>query len=463
MNKIFLTGIVSTIGAAGLALSGCGAGVPESKEALIEEGLKKIVESSSFSGTLSQNSNINFTVAGKDINLNLNYNMDIEQMLPDGASHVKGNAELTVSGFKENTTTEMYMVPNGDNTDIYTGSKLLSDDDMTWDVYSVKNRATTSEVDPKTVIEVLNGIKNVIDKLELKEGTEKYDGNDCYVITGSYTIADLSNGNDAINKAFAGGLSFLTGSNSSQNILGDATFTSDIFFDKRTHEIKGIRIDMGDSLSNILNSLIGAVSDKTANGKTSISMDNTVVEFKINGYNNMDAVSYTHLTPERTNVVVTKKWDDNNNQDRVRPGADEFASKLHLLADGTEVDGVTAEVVDNNDGTYTVTYSDILKYENGNIIVYGITEDDIAGYSSAQDVVYEGEVLVNVHKVKENNGENGGNKDNTDNNSKNNLNNKSDKKVDTADHSNNMIYYVLIVISATGIISAAAVAGRKKH
>ena len=195
----------------------------------------------------------------------------------------------------------------------------------------------------------------------------------------------------------------------------------------------------------------------------------SVKEDAVSGYTtdnntalNGGVITNTH-TPERINVVVTKKWDDNNNQDRVRPGADEFASKLHLLADGTEVDGVTAEVVDNNDGTYTVTYSDILKYENGNIIVYGITEDDIAGYSSAQDVVYEGEVLVNVHKVKENNGENGGNKDNTDNKSKNNLNNKSDKKVDTSDHSNNMIYYVLIVISATGIISAAAVAGRKKH
>ena len=195
----------------------------------------------------------------------------------------------------------------------------------------------------------------------------------------------------------------------------------------------------------------------------------SVKEDAVSGYTtdnntalNGGVIINTH-TPERTNVVVTKKWDDNNNQDRVRPGADEFASKLHLLADGTEVNGVTAEVVDNNDGTYTVTYSDILKYENGNIIVYGITEDDIAGYSSAQDVVYEGEVLVNVHKVKENNGENGGNKDNTDNNSKNNLNNKSDKKVDTSDHSNNMIYYLLIVISATGIISAAAVAGRKKH
>ena len=159
----------------------------------------------------------------------------------------------------------------------------------------------------------------------------------------------------------------------------------------------------------------------------------SVKEDAVSGYTtdnntalNGGVITNTH-TPERTNVVVTMKWDDNNNQDRIRPGADEFASKLHLLADGTEVDGVTAEVVDNNDGTYTVTYSDILKYENGNIIVYGITEDDIAGYSSAQDVVYEGEVLVNVHKVKENNGENGGNKDNTDNNSKNNLNNKSDK------------------------------------
>ena len=177
---------------------------------------------------------------------------------------------------------------------------------------------------------------------------------------------------------------------------------------------------------------------------------------------NGETITNTH-TPEVIDITVTKNWVDDNNRDGIRPGANDFASKLHLLADGTEFDGVTAEVVDNNDGTYTVTYSDILKYENGNIIVYGITEDDIAGYSSAQDVVYEGEVLVNVHKVKENNGENGGNKDNTDNNSKNNLNNKSDKKVDTADHSNNMIYYVLIVISATGIISAAAVAGRKKH
>lgn len=93
MNKIFLTGIVSTIGAAGLALSGCGAGVPESKEALIEEGLKKIAESSSISGTLSQNSNINFTVAGKDINLNLNYNMTLSRCFLMVQSHVKGNAE----------------------------------------------------------------------------------------------------------------------------------------------------------------------------------------------------------------------------------------------------------------------------------------------------------------------------------------------------------------------------------
>ena len=230
--------------------------------------------------------------------------------------------------------------------------------------------------------------------------------------------------------------------------------------------------EVNGATAEVIDNNDGTYTVKYANlqkNKDGNAIEYTISEDGVDGYTadktaakNGETITNTH-TPERTNVVVTKKWDDNNNQDRVRPGADEFVSKLHLLADGTEVDGVTAEVVDNNDGTYTVTYSDILKYENGNIIVYGITEDDIAGYSSAQDVVYEGEVLVNVHKVKENNGENGGNKDNTDNNSKNNLNNKSDKKVDTADHSNNMIYCVLIVISATGIISAAAVAGRKKH
>ena len=61
---------------------------------------------------------------------------------------------------------------------------------------------------------------------------------------------------------------------------------------------------MGDSLSNILNSLIGAVSDKTANGKTSISMDNTVVEFKINGYNNMDDITVPDDVKNNAEKVV---------------------------------------------------------------------------------------------------------------------------------------------------------------
>ncbi|MCI5862690.1 MAG: hypothetical protein SOR59_03075 [Lachnospiraceae bacterium] len=304
MNKLFLTGIATTMGAAGMVLSGCGAAAPASKEALIEDGLKKIAESSSLSATIGQNSKINVVVADKNIDLNLKNNIDIEQMLPDGSSHIKGDTELSVSGFKENSALEMYMVEEGDNVNVYTGTKTLSGDNFTWNVYSKKKGDTTAEFDPGKITEIINGIKNVNDKLELKEGTEQYNGSECYVISGSYTLTDLTKGNEEINKAFADGLGVLNGKNISSDILNNVKFNSDIYFDKKTHEIKGIKFDLGDSMTEVINSLIGSVSDKAAGKKTSISMDNAVVEFKINGYNNVKEITVPDEVKNNAEKVV---------------------------------------------------------------------------------------------------------------------------------------------------------------
>ena len=64
----------------------------------------------------------------------------------------------------------------------------------------------------------------------------------------------------------------------------------------------------------------------------------SVKEDAVSGYTtdnntalNGGVITNTH-TPERINVVVTKKWDDNNNQDRVRPDTAAFARELHLKA-----------------------------------------------------------------------------------------------------------------------------------
>ncbi|WP_459834531.1 Cna B-type domain-containing protein, partial [Howardella ureilytica] len=44
-------------------------------------------------------------------------------------------------------------------------------------------------------------------------------------------------------------------------------------------------------------------------------------------------------TPDTTEITITKRWEDGNNQDGIRPDADAFKAKLHLLGDGAEVNG----------------------------------------------------------------------------------------------------------------------------
>jgi hypothetical protein len=102
-----------------------------------------------------------------------------------------------------------------------------------------------------------------------------------------------------------------------------------------------------------------------------------------------------------TDVSITKEWDDDGDAAGVRPSAEEFASWLTLLADGEAVDGTTPTVVDNGDGTYTVTYSGVHAYDTqGNEITYAVSESIPAGYAcytSSFPSVAAGGTLVNSY------------------------------------------------------------------
>lgn len=89
-------------------------------------------------------------------------------------------------------------------------------------------------------------------------------------------------------------------------------------------------------------------------------------------------------TPEETEITVTKIWNDENDQKKIRPTAAEYKAKLHLRANGTDVTGTYAdkiEVTDNGDNTFTVTVSGLPKNAAGNPIVYTMTEAPINGYT----------------------------------------------------------------------------------
>ena len=94
---------------------------------------------------------------------------------------------------------------------------------------------------------------------------------------------------------------------------------------------------------------------------------------------------YNHHTPEKVSVEGSKTWNDNNNQDGKRPES----ITVRLFADGTEVTSKTVTANDN----WKWSFTDLDKYNSGTEIVYTISEDTVADYTT----VVDGYDVTNTH------------------------------------------------------------------
>ena len=92
---------------------------------------------------------------------------------------------------------------------------------------------------------------------------------------------------------------------------------------------------------------------------------------------------------------VTKVWDDNNNQDGIRPEE----VKVQLYADGQ---AVGTAITLNEANQWKHTFSDLAKYANGKEIAYTVKEVDVAnGYTDKVEIGNDGNFTVtNTHTVK---------------------------------------------------------------
>ena len=112
-------------------------------------------------------------------------------------------------------------------------------------------------------------------------------------------------------------------------------------------------------------------------------------------------------TYETTDVSITKTWDDSDDQDGIRPTAEDFAGMVTLKADNVEVTGVTPDVTDNGNNTYTVTFSSLPKTTSTTSasgvtttrdIVYSIGETSVpTGYTTGNASAPDGGGIDNSH------------------------------------------------------------------
>ena len=110
--------------------------------------------------------------------------------------------------------------------------------------------------------------------------------------------------------------------------------------------------------------------------------EDTVTDYTtvVDGYN----ITNTH-TPEKISISGSKTWDDEENQDGKRPSS----ITVRLLADGTEVTSKTVTASDN----WSWSFTDLDKYNSGTEIVYTISEDTVADYTT----VVDGYNITNTH------------------------------------------------------------------
>ena len=135
--------------------------------------------------------------------------------------------------------------------------------------------------------------------------------------------------------------------------------------------------------------------DLKKDGKT---IDYTLVATKVDGYDCVVegspakglVLKYSHTT-YKTDVTVTTKWDDAENQDGIRPNT----YSVQLTADGEAVgDAITL----NEAGNFTKTWKGLEKNKAGKAITYSVKASDVAkGYEAAVSSTESGIVVTLTH------------------------------------------------------------------
>lgn len=105
----------------------------------------------------------------------------------------------------------------------------------------------------------------------------------------------------------------------------------------------------------------------------------TVKEVPIPGYTlKVDDTTLTNShTPSEIDIVGEKKWNDANDQDGQRPEK----IYVNLLADGQQIERQVVTAANN----WKYEFRNLPEYQNGEKIVYNVTEDEISEYSTVVD------------------------------------------------------------------------------
>ena len=160
--------------------------------------------------------------------------------------------------------------------------------------------------------------------------------------------------------------------------------TVELYRNNENEPIKTVTIDASSDWKYVFSKLPKYDEDK--NEITYRVVEETVPEYDTEYEISDNGVEiYNHHTPEKVSVEGSKTWNDNGDQDGKRPES----ITVRLFADGTEVTSKTVTANDN----WSWSFTGLDKYNSGTEIVYTISEDTVADYTT----VVNGYDVTNTH------------------------------------------------------------------
>ena len=138
-------------------------------------------------------------------------------------------------------------------------------------------------------------------------------------------------------------------------------------------------------------------------------------------------------TPGKVSVTVSKSWEDENDQDGIRPDT----VKIRLFADGKDT-GKTLVLSEEN--RWSGIFADLDEYKNGEKINYSIKEDAVNGYHTViSGDAEKGFVVTNSHTPV-----------------------KTESTPETGDRGTPALWIVLMGLAGTAIVTGSYLAEKKR-
>ena len=161
----------------------------------------------------------------------------------------------------------------------------------------------------------------------------------------------------------------------------------------------------------------------------------TISEDQVSGYQpEIDGYDITNsYTPGKVSVTVSKSWEDENDQDGIRPDT----VKIRLFADGKDT-GKTLVLSEEN--RWSGIFADLDEYKNGEKINYSIKEDAVNGYHTViSGDAEKGFVVTNSHTPV-----------------------KTESTPETGDRGTPALWIVLMGLAGTAIVTGSYLAEKKR-